>query len=143
MARFRTEIPSVLSPSDAFAKMAAFERVPEWDPNTSASARVGDEAGGGGQFDVTTTFGGRELVVRYRTTEHEPPRRFVVEASLPNGIALKDEITVAADGAGSRVTYDARIIPTGLWKLADPVFQVIFRRVGRRAVEPLTRYLSA
>lgn len=122
--------------------MSAFERVPEWDPNTSASVRIGDELGVGGQFDVTTTFGGREMVVRYRTTAHEPPHRFVVEATLPNGNSLRDEITIAPHVTGSLVTYDARIIPAGLWKLADPVFQIIFRRVGQRAVEPLTRYLN-
>lgn len=142
MARFRTEIRSPLAPVDAFARMAAFERVPEWDPNTSASERVGDAVGLGAEYDVTTRFGGRTLVVRYRVTSHESPERFVIESDLPNGIHLRDEITVGPDGPGSLVTYDARIVPSGVWRLAEPLFQLVFRRIGAQAVGPLHRYLA-
>jgi hypothetical protein len=141
MARFRAEIATPLSPDEAFARMAAFERVPEWDPATSASTRIG-EPGVGAEYDVATRFAGRTLSVRYRTTAHEPPRRFVVEASLPNGVVLRDEITVAPGGEGSVVTYDARIVPSGIWRLADPIFQLVFARTGARAVPLIRKYLS-
>lgn len=142
MARFHAEIGSPLAPGEAFARMAAFERVPEWDPATSQSTRLGDAAGVGTEYDVTTRFGGRTMVVRYRTTAFEPGRRFVVEATLPNGVALRDEITVAPDGAGSLVTYDARIAPKGAWRLADPIFHLIFTRLGARAVPAIRTFLS-
>ena len=122
--------------------MAAFERVPEWDPATSQSTRLGDAAGLDTEYDVTTRFGGRTMVVRYRTTAFEPGRRFVVEATLPNGVGLRDEITVAPDGAGSVVTYDARIAPNGVWRLADPIFHLIFTRLGARAVPEIRAFLS-
>ena len=142
MATFRASISSPLPPDEAFARMAAFERVPEWDPATMASVRIGPD-GLGAEYDVTTRFGGRTQVLRYRTTTHEPPGRFVVEATLPNGIGLRDEITVTSAGSGSTVTYDARILPTGIWKLANPVFQLVFARIGARAVPLMRRYLDA
>jgi len=141
MARFHAEIVTPLAPAEAFSRMAAFERVPEWDPATSASTRIG-EPGIGAEYDVTTRFAGRTMVLRYRTTAHEAPNLFVVEATLPNGVALRDEITVASRGDGSVVTYDARIAPTGIWRLADPIFQLVFSRIGARAVPHIRAYLA-
>jgi hypothetical protein len=142
MARFHAEISSPLSPDEAFARMAAFDRVPEWDPATSASTRLGESPGLGVEYDVTTRFAGRTMVVRYRTTAYEPGQRFVVEATLPNGVNLRDEITVAPDGAGSVVAYDARIVPKGVWRLADPIFHLIFTRLGARAVPEIRAFLG-
>lgn len=122
--------------------MAAFDHVPEWDPATQASVLVGTERGLGAEFDVTTTFGGKTHVIRYRMTTFEPPTRFVLDAAMPNGIGLRDEITVVADGTGSRVTYDARIRPRGIWRLADPILGIVFRRIGARAIPGLERYLA-
>ncbi len=143
MARFVTTVPSSLPPGEAFAKLAAFERVPEWDPNTSAGTRVGADLGPGTEFDITTVFGGRTLELRYRMSVYEPGMQVVVEATMPNGTYLRDAISFAPTSGGCDVTYDARITPKGVWKLANPVFQVIFGRIGAKVVEPLTRYLSA
>jgi hypothetical protein len=142
MARFHAQIRSPLSPDEAFARMAAFDRVPEWDPATSKSTRLGDAAGLGAEHDVTTRFGGRTMVVRYRTTVYQPGRRFVVEATLPNGVGLRDEITVAPEGAGSVVTYDARIVPKRFWRLSDPILHLIFTRLGARAVPGIRTFLG-
>ena len=143
MAKFITTIVSALPPHEAFARMAAFDRVPEWDPATQASVLVGAERGLGAEFDVTTRFAGKTQNVRYRMSVYEPLHRFVLDATLPNGIALRDEITVAPDGTGSLVTYDARILPRGVWRLADPVFKVVFGRIGARATPGLERYLDS
>ena len=144
MARFNTTIASPLPPDEAFARMAAFDRVPEWDPATEASVRVGDETGKGAAFDVTTTFGGKTHVIRYTMSEHDPPRRFVLDARMPNGFALRDEITVApGGGGGSLVTYDAVISPRGIWKLAAPILQRVFTRIGAKAIPGLRSYLDA
>ena len=142
MARFHTTVASPLPPDEAFARMAAFERVPEWDPNTKAAKRIGEAAGVGSEFQISTVFGGRVLELVYRTTAFEAPRRLVLESSMPNGIQLRDEITVVPDGSGSRVTYDARILPKGFWRIAEPIFQMIFGRVGSRAIIPLSRFLD-
>ena len=55
------------------------------DDRTSAVGRlvlVGGEPGIGAEYDVTTRFAGRTMVLRYRTTAHEAPHLFVVEATL-------------------------------------------------------------
>ena len=142
MAHFQTTIASPLSPDEAFARMAAFERVTEWDPNTSIANRVGGATGLGSEFKITTAFGKRVMDLVYRTTAFEAPRRLVLESSLPNGINLRDEITVVPDGTGCRVTYDARILPKGFWRIAEPIFQMIFGKVGARAIIPLSRFLD-
>ena len=41
------------------------------------------------------------------------------------------------------MTYDARITAKGLWRLADPIFQLVFARVGARAVPEIRRVLGA
>jgi hypothetical protein len=142
MARFHSQIMSPLHVEEAFARMSAFERVPEWDPATSASTRIG-EPGLGARYDVKTRFAGRTLVLRYRTTAYEPPRLFVVEAELPNGVALRDEIVVEPHGDGSLVTYDARIAAKGVWRLIDPIVQLVFSRIGARAVPRIRAFLSS
>ncbi len=53
-----------------------------------------------------------------------------------------DTITVRADGAGSRVTYDARLVFKGAARLADPLMQLIFNRVGRKADASLRAQLN-
>lgn len=63
MASFGAEIRSPLPCDEAFARMAAFDRVPEWDPATSASTRRGPK-GPGAEYDVTTRFAGRTMEVR-------------------------------------------------------------------------------
>lgn len=144
MASFRATIVSPLAPAEAFGRMAAFERVPEWDPATSASERIGAAPGPGTAYDVTTRFGRRTHVIRYDTTEFEAPTRFVLQATLPNGIRLRDTVTVAPDaGPGSVVTYEARIIPSGVWRLAAPILQLIFTRIGAKALPGMRRYLDA
>ena len=50
--------------------------------------------------------------------------------------------TVVPDGTGCRVTYDARILPKGFWRIAEPIFQLIFGKVGARAIIPLSRFLD-
>jgi hypothetical protein len=142
MARFRTTISSPLAADVAFAKLAAFERAPEWDPNTTAGTRVGSELAVGTGFDITTVFGGRSLELRYTMTAYEPHSRYVVEADMPNGTHLRDEIVFVPRESGCDVTYDALIRTRGIWKLADPLFQVIFRRIGRSVVGPLSTFLA-
>jgi Polyketide cyclase / dehydrase and lipid transport len=141
MPSFRLTVVSPLSPDEAFDRMAAFERVTEWDPNTSSARRLDAAIGFGARFAIETAFGGRTLSAEYRIAAYEPPRRLVLESVLKN-VRLRDEITVVPDPEGCRMTYDARVTPTGAWKLAGPVLQVIFTRACRRTIGPLGEYLD-
>lgn len=141
MARFTVTVASRLSADQAFARIAAFERAPEWDPNTSEAHRVGEATGVGARFDITTSFGGRTLAATYRITTYEAPHRLVLESNLAN-VDLRDEISVAPTESGCDVTYDARLMPRGLWRAADPLLQVLFTRTCRRTEGPLASYLD-
>ena len=141
MASFVLTVVSPLSPDVAFDRMAAFERVTEWDPNTSSARRVDATIGLGTRFAIDTAFGGRTLRAEYRISAYEPPRLLVMESALKN-VHLRDEITVVPDPEGCRMTYDARVMPKGAWRLAGPVLQVIFTRACRRTIGPLGAYLD-
>ncbi len=121
--------------------MAAFERVTEWDPNTRAAHRVGEASGLGACFAIETVFGGRTVCAEYHITTHEAPRRLVLESTLRN-VRLRDEITIEPDAEGCRMSYEARVMPLGLWRLAGPLLQAIFTRACRRTIGPLGRYLD-
>ena len=131
MARFTTTIPCVWPPADAFAYMAAFENAAEWDPSVSTARRDGDG------FVVVARFGPRDVPLRYVTTESDPPHRVVLEARRP-GFVSRDTITVA-DGS---VTYDAALEFSGLGRLADPLMQLVFNRVGAKAKAGLETALN-
>src|SRR5215467_9292346 len=74
VARYVTSISSALAPDVAFAYMADFTHVHEWDPSVSRSERVDEST-----FDLTASFGGRDVQLRYRIVEQDPPRRVVLE----------------------------------------------------------------
>jgi carbon monoxide dehydrogenase subunit G len=54
----------------------------------------------------------------------------------------RDVITVRPDGAGSEIVYDATVELHGLAKLASPVMQLEFERLGNRTVEGLRKALG-
>jgi hypothetical protein len=142
MAHFSCTVPSRLPAADVFAYMASFDHARDWDPSVTQALRVGDEplAVGVG-FELVARFAGRSVPLRYTITEYDAPRRVVLEAQRP-GFTSRDTITVTDDGHGSLVSYDAQLLFHRAGRLADPVLQRVFRHVGRRAQEGLTRALN-
>lgn len=133
MARYVTTIDSALPPAQAFAYMASFDNAAEWDPSVTEARRLDEgELRAGSAFRVVSKFAGRSVPLRYEIRELEPGRRVVLEAQ--NGtFASVDTITVTARDAGSTVTYDARLVFRGAARVLDPLMQLVFNRVGRRA----------
>ena len=141
MARFTTTIPSRRSQADAFAYMAAFENAGEWDPSVTEAKRVGDEPlGVGTSFEVVSKFGPRLVPLTYTIVRYEPDGLVVLEARS-KGFVSTDTITVEPAGDTSTVTYDAMLTFSGLGRLADPLMQVVFNRVGRKAEARLREVL--
>ena len=127
MARYVTSIESSLPQEEAFAYMADFTNARHWDPSVSRAERDGERS-----FDLVARFAGRDVPLRYEIVELEEPRLVVLEAR-GTGFTSRDTITVAAAGDGSVVHYDARLMFGGVRKLADPLMQVVFNRVGANA----------
>jgi hypothetical protein len=74
-------------------------------------------------------------IIRYE------PERLVVLRAQSKGFVSTDTITVEPVGRASRVTYDAVLEFRGLGRLADPLMQLVFNRVGRRAAARLREVL--
>jgi hypothetical protein len=141
VARFTTTVPSRSSQSDAFAYMAAFENAREWDPSVTEARRVtGEPLGVGTSFAIVSRFGPRRVALTYTIVRYEPERRVVLRAQS-KGFVSTDTITVEPAGHASRVMYDAVLEFRGLGRLADPLMQLVFNRVGRRAAARLREVL--
>jgi hypothetical protein len=142
MATFRTAIESSLSEDEAFARMAAFERVPEWDPTVVEARRLTEgEPAVGTRFQVRSRFGGRVVDLEYGLVECDPPRSFTLEARNPS-FRSRDVITVEPRAAGSIVRYEALLEFEGWRQALDPLLHALFGRVGRKAAAGLRRYLN-
>ena len=142
MARYSTTIASKLAPADAFAYMADFSNARVWDPSVSRAEREGDgPIGLGSAFAVIARFAGRDVPLTYEIVAYEPPAKVVLEAR--SGFASRDTITVEeAAGGGSLVHYDALLAFSGVARLADPLMQIVFNRVGAKAKAGLETALN-
>lgn len=142
MARYVTTIHSSLAPEESFAYLANFENTRFWDPSVSEARREGDgEVGLGAVFDLVARFGRRDVPLRYMIVFYEAPRRVVLEAK-GRGFISRDTIEVAATMGGSIVDYDAVLAFSGPGRLAEPVMQLVFTRVGEKAAAGLKRALN-
>lgn len=144
MANYTAVVVSPKPIEEAFNYLADFRTAAEWDGNTVSSDLVkGDPFTPGARYKVVTEFGGREMTLEYETVTVEKPNRVVLTSGT--GMAdIKDSMEfVSLPDGGTEVTYSANIAPKGLAKILDPVFALIFKRVGDNAVKGLRRELDA
>lgn len=143
MPSFRDTVPSTRSAADAFAYLAAFEGVAEWDPSIESAVRVDDgPVRVGSAFDVVVRMGSGPLALRYVVTRLEPPRVIELEASAAR-FDIRDTIVVEPAGAGAAVTYDTTLAMKGLWRLAAPLVQRSLDRLAAEAMVGLRRRLAS
>ena len=143
MARYVTTVRSAKTPTEAFAYMADLRNFAEWDPGVKAVRQV--EGSGGGPdsvFDVTVAGPVLDLTLRYVTEEHDAPRNLLVVARSSVFTSI-DRITVAPDGTGSVVTYDADLRLNGVLRVGDLGLRLMFGVIGDRAAAGLRRVLGA
>jgi len=128
---------------EVFNLMADFSNAPEWDANTKSSElQTADPYAVGAKYEVVTGFAGRDLTLTYETLEIERPNRVVLQSGTK--IAdIKDVMSFKPHGDGTEVTYEANIIPHSVAKVIDPLFSLIFKRVGDRALESMKDALKA
>jgi uncharacterized protein YndB with AHSA1/START domain len=144
MAQYRTTIESTWSPQKAFDYLSDFGNTRHWDPSVARARKLGDDpVRGGSAFLVVTRFRGHDIELQYRITEYQPGRRVVLTAETPR-LRSVDEITFepADAGSGSRVTYNADLALKGPYRLADPLLQRAFNRLGDAAAAGLERELT-
>ena len=143
MARYVDAIDLPLPVEKAFAYLADFSRTAEWDPGVVEARRLSKgRIGLGSRFEVIVQFLGRRVALEYAITEFERPRRLVFTGG-DDWIDSIDEITFVRRLGGTRVTYEARLELKGIARLADPILEMLFRRVGRLAVRGLRERVAS
>lgn len=128
---------------EAFAYVADFETVAEWDPGVQAAERQTPGVEGvGAAYRVVATFRGREIPMTYETVEHDPPHRVVLVGEGAN-IHARDAITFeAVDATTTRITYQAEFKLRWPWRLLEPFLRGTFRRLGDAGLQGMQRALD-
>ncbi len=138
MARYRMRLRTDRSAVDAFAYLADLRNFADWDPGVASSEQVaGSGPGLGAAYDVDASGS----VLRYEVDVFDAPHRIRAHARN-RWITSVDTISVAVDGRGSIVTYDADVRLNGILRIGDPIFGLVFRRIGDRARDGLAETLG-
>ena len=142
MARYVDAIDLPIPIEDAFDYLADFSRTAEWDPGVEEARRLTrGKLRLGSRFQVTVSCIGQRVPLEYRITEFDRPSRLVLtggDASLRS----VDEITFVSRPGGTRATYEARLELQGIRRIADPLLDLIFQRIGGLAVRGLRERLA-
>jgi carbon monoxide dehydrogenase subunit G len=144
MASYVGTVSSTRPPDEVFAYLADFRSVSEWDPSVRSAVHVNgdDPIKVGAIFRVTVKTALSEIVLDYKTIELQRTDRIVLRAENNTMVSL-DTITIRDDGhGGAAVTYDAKINLKGVLKLADPLLQLAFKRLGDKARDGLRGKLN-
>lgn len=143
MLNLRETITVNCSPQTAFAYLAHFANIRQWDPSVLAARQItGGMPRVGTRFRLSLRFGGRPVPMEYRITEMAAPHKLVLQGS---GASFKaeDRITLMPNAEGTRIDYEADIHFTSSWgKTIETLARPLIRRGGRRAVLRLEQVLS-
>ena len=143
MAHFATTAASPAAVSDAFAFIADFNHLADWDPGVGRSVRLDDgDLGVGSRFHVDSVLGPVTIPLVYEVVEYDAPHRVVLQASTASFTSY-DVITVEAEGEGSSMTYDATLTLHGVRRIFDPFLSLAFQVIGGRAAAGLARAAGA
>lgn len=142
MARYQATITSPHPPADTFGYLATFSNAAEWDPGViSAEQLDSGPVRPGTRFRLIVPFLRRRLALTYEVVTLVPGRE-VVLAATSRLLRATDRITVAADGDGATVSYQASVGLRGPLRLFDGLLRPGFRAVGERAAAGLAQALS-
>ncbi|WP_191277981.1 SRPBCC family protein [Nocardioides flavus (ex Wang et al. 2016)] len=129
------------APDAAHAYLADFRNAEAWDPGTRTCERTGGDGGVGTTYRNVSSFLGREVEVDYTTTELVAPT-YVHLVGTNEQFEGHDVFEVRAAGAGSEITYTARMRFSGLAVLASPVVQAYLPVLARKTVDQLRSCLD-
>jgi carbon monoxide dehydrogenase subunit G len=142
MARYVDAIDLPIPVEEAFDYLADFSRTTEWDPGVYEARRLTrGKVRLSSRFRVTVSFLGRRIPLEYRITEFERPSRLVLSGG-DSSLRSVDEITFVSRPGGTRVTYEARLELQGIRRIADPILDLLFQRIGCLAVRGLRERLA-
>jgi uncharacterized protein YndB with AHSA1/START domain len=142
MARFSGTVNTPRSPDEVWQYLSDLRSIREWDPSVEDARLIEGEPGtAGARYELDVRFAGRTVTLTYEAKAVEPPRRLTFEAE--NGsMSILDEAVVVPAASGSRVTWTGTLELRGASRVLDPLLQLAFRRLGRRAEDGLRERLN-
>jgi len=142
MALYKASIACARPREEVFAYLSDFSRTVEWDPGVVDAERLDDgELGEGSEFRIVAEFLGRETPLTYRIVEYDPPNAVTFRGESAT-VVSRDRVTFEDFGAGTLVTYEAKLTLRGPFTLADPLLALAFKRIGERALAGLRATLA-
>jgi hypothetical protein len=142
MARYVATVNSSKSVVEAFAYMADVRNFKDWDRSISKVELIeGDQPGLGAKYDIHIKSGKNGMVLTYTTTEFNVPHSMLIKGRNSRFTSV-DLITIEADGAGSKVTYDATLTLNGVLGVFNPFLGRVFNKVGDGAIKGLRKVLA-
>lgn len=144
MARYVATVDSAWDREVAFAYLADFASISDWDPGVARSERLGDgdPLAVGARVEVISSFLGREVPLVYEIVEIDPPRRVLLRAETSTITSLDEMTFDLRPGGGTLVTYDADLSMKGPARLAELPMRLAFRRLGDNARDGLRDRLA-
>lgn len=128
--------------SEAFAYVAAWENIEDWDPGVSASTpQVAGPPEVGRAYDLLYKFGGRETPMTYVITELDAPHRIVLQGE-GTMVDATDTIEFRETDGGTVVDYTAELDFNGLLKFVTPFMGSRLDKIGEEAVAGLKEQLD-
>ena len=143
MAHYRAALDTQQPREDVFAYLSDFSTTKEWDPGVVEAERLnGAAVGEGTEFRLIAEFLGRKTSLTYRIVDYDPPH--AVTFLGENGAVISRDTMSFEETAegGTRITYDADLALKGLFRIADPLLRLAFKRVGDSALAGLRRTLA-
>jgi carbon monoxide dehydrogenase subunit G len=138
-----TEVIEVARPPDeAFAYVADFTTVAEWDPGIHASHKVSGDGGIGTVYDVQADFRGKTVPFTYTVTAFERDRRIVLDGVGEKATSLDTILFEPAGDGGTRITYTADFRLKGALRLVEPFLGRTFTNLAERALAGLEAALG-
>lgn len=142
MTRLRFDITVPTPIDEAFAFVADFSNLPEWDPGAVSSAQTeGDGPELGAVYDLQFSFAGSEMPLTYRITDIDPPHRVVIEGDGAR-VSARDEIRFEDADGGTRIRYVADLTLKGALRIAQPLFRPLFTRLESASREGMRSALG-
>ncbi len=139
---YRDDVQVACRVEEAFAYVADFANVAEWDPGVAESRRTtGGPLERGAEFELVALFRGSRVPLRYVVTVYEENHRVVLEGEGAKALAT-DTITFEDAGSGTRITYEADLRMKGLYRLVEPFLGGTFERMGNDALAGLKSKLG-
>ncbi|MEM8708787.1 MAG: SRPBCC family protein [Actinomycetota bacterium] len=142
MARYATTISSDRPATGAFAFVADLSNLPQWDPGVKEARQVrGAGLGPESAYEVVLSSAGNTRLT-YEMTEFDGDALTATLVATHSWFRSIDVISATGDADSSEVTYDATLELRGPLGLIDPIFKLVFDRIGDKAAAGLASALN-